>query len=87
MGHFLSKKEFVMIYSERRRLFARAETGITRCNGVKPEEKGGWVGWEIKTALTVRAIRQRNGLCELELSLEEFVLDKKLRGGGWGGRG
>lgn len=42
-----------------------AEAAVKRCNGLKLEEKRGCVGWEIKPGLTVRAIRQRNGLCYL----------------------
>lgn len=85
MRCFLSKNEIAMIYSKQRRSFARAESGIMRCNGLKLKEKGVCVGWEIKTILTVRAIKQWNGLnyCKSELSQGVFELDKVLEGVDW----
>lgn len=85
MRCFLSKNEIAMIYSKQRRSFARAESGIMRCNGLKLKEKGVCVGWEIKTILTVRAIKQWNGLSyrKSELSQRVFELDKVLEGVDW----
>lgn len=53
-----------MTYGERRRWFAEAEAGVTRCKWLETLRKRGmFVGWEIKTVLTVRAVGQRDGLC------------------------
>lgn len=50
-GTLSFKNDFVLIYSKRRRLFARTETGITRCNDLKLSEKEGVCGLGDKNRL------------------------------------